>query len=190
MATTFTCSQGLLLMVPNMFKIAGELTPCVMHVTARALAKHALSIYGDHQDVMAVRQTGWAMLSSHNVQEAHDLALAAHLATLRSSIPFVHFFDGEQTRRHDCLNGLRGCASFPDRIAILTSTGFRTSHEINSITEIPEEGLRLLLQEPVYKQAIHRHRDRALNPMHPHQRGTAQVCACQGSLDVCFVAMH
>eukprot|EP00192_Tetraselmis_astigmatica_P000701 CAMPEP_0117666264 /NCGR_PEP_ID=MMETSP0804-20121206/10277_1 /TAXON_ID=1074897 /ORGANISM="Tetraselmis astigmatica, Strain CCMP880" /LENGTH=1326 /DNA_ID=CAMNT_0005473785 /DNA_START=664 /DNA_END=4644 /DNA_ORIENTATION=+ len=145
MATTFTCSQGLLLMVPNMFKIAGELTPCVMHVTARALAKHALSIYGDHQDVMAVRQTGWAMISSHNVQEAHDLALAAHLATLRSSIPFVHFFDG-----------------------------FRTSHEINSITEIPEEGLKLLLQERVYKEAIHRHRDRALNPMHPHQRGTAQ----------------
>lgn len=96
-ATTFTCSQGLLLMIPNMYKIAGELSPCVIHVTARALAKHALSIFGDHQDVMAVRQTGWALLCSNSVQEAQDLALVAHLATLRSSIPFVHFFDGFRT---------------------------------------------------------------------------------------------
>ena len=104
MATTFTCSQGLLLMIPNMYKIAGELIPCVLHVTARAIAGHALSIFGDHQDVMAVRQTGWAMLASHSVQEAQDMALVAHLATYKARVPFVHFFDG-----------------------------FRTSHEINKV---------------------------------------------------------
>ena len=107
LTTTFTASQGLLLMIPNMYKIAGELTPCVMHVSARALATHALSIFGDHSDVMSVRQTGWAMLCSSSVQEAMDLALVSHLATLQSSVPFVHFFDG-----------------------------FRTSHEINTIEEI------------------------------------------------------
>ena len=107
LSTTFTASQGLLLMIPNMYKIAGELTPCVMHVSARALATHALSIFGDHSDVMSVRQTGWAMLCSSSVQEAMDLALVAHLATLSASVPFVHFFDG-----------------------------FRTSHEINTIEEI------------------------------------------------------
>ena len=107
LTTTFTASQGLLLMIPNMYKIAGELTPCVMHVSARALATHALSIFGDHSDVMSVRQTGWAMLASSSVQEAMDMALIAHLSTLQSSVPFVHFFDG-----------------------------FRTSHEINTIEEI------------------------------------------------------
>ena len=107
LSTTFTASQGLLLMIPNMYKIAGELTPCVMHVSARALATHALSIFGDHSDVMSVRQTGWAMLCSSSVQEAMDLALVAHLSTLSASVPFVHFFDG-----------------------------FRTSHEINTIEEI------------------------------------------------------
>ncbi len=107
MATSFTASQGLLLMIPNMFKIAGELLPCVLHVTARAVATHALSIFGDHSDVMAVRSTGWGLLGSGAVQEAHDLALVAHAATLRSRIPFVHFFDG-----------------------------FRTSHEIATILEI------------------------------------------------------
>mmetsp|Transcript_33261 Transcript_33261/g.73565 ORF Transcript_33261/g.73565 Transcript_33261/m.73565 type:complete len:1321 (+) Transcript_33261:162-4124(+) len=145
LTTTFTCSQGLLLMIPNMYKIAGELMPCVMHVTARALAKHALSILGDHQDVMAVRQTGWGMLCSHSVQEAQDLALVAHLATLRASVPFVHFFDG-----------------------------FRTSHEINKISIIPYEAISEVINRPVYQQAIRHHQQRALNPTHPHQRGTAQ----------------
>ena len=105
MATTFTASQGLLLMLPNMFKIAGELTPFVMHVAARTLATHALSIFGDHSDVMAARTTGFAMLCSSSVQEAHDLALVAHAATLETRVPFLHFFDG-----------------------------FRTSHELNKIS--------------------------------------------------------
>src|SRR6188472_564807 len=97
LTTTFTASQGLLLMIPNMFKIAGELTPAVFHVAARSLAAQALSIFGDHSDVMAVRMTGWAMLCSSSVQEAHDLALVAQSATLASRIPFVHFFDGFRT---------------------------------------------------------------------------------------------
>ena len=108
LTTTFTASQGLLLMIPNMYKIAGELTPAVFHVSARALAYHALSIFGDHSDVMACRQTGFAMLASNSVQEACDMALVAHLSTLKSSVPFLHFFDG-----------------------------FRTSHEIQKI-EAPE----------------------------------------------------
>jgi pyruvate-ferredoxin/flavodoxin oxidoreductase len=97
LATTFTASQGLLLMIPNMYKIAGELTPAVFHVSARAVATHALSIFGDHSDVMAVRQTGFAMLSSASVQEAQDLALIAHAASLEARLPFVHFFDGFRT---------------------------------------------------------------------------------------------
>ncbi len=97
LATTFTASQGLLLMIPNMFKIAGELTPAVFHVTARAVATHALSIFGDHSDVMAVRSTGFALLSSASVQEAQDLALVAHAATLEARLPFLHFFDGFRT---------------------------------------------------------------------------------------------
>ncbi|VFQ42696.1 pyruvate:ferredoxin (flavodoxin) oxidoreductase [Desulfoluna butyratoxydans] len=97
LTTTFTASQGLLLMIPNMYKIAGELLPCVFHVSARAVAAHALSIFGDHQDVMAVRQTGFAQLCSGNVQEVQDLALVAHLATIESRVPFVHFFDGFRT---------------------------------------------------------------------------------------------
>ena len=116
LTTTFTASQGLLLMIPNMYKIAGELTPCVMHVSARALATHALSIFGDHSDVMSVRQTGWAMLCSSSVQEAMDMALVAHLATLQASVPFVHFFDG-----------------------------FRTSHEINTIEDIDIETIKHLV---------------------------------------------
>lgn len=116
LTTTFTASQGLLLMIPNMYKIAGELTPCVMHVSARALATHALSIFGDHSDVMSVRQTGWAMLASSSVQEAMDMALISHLATLQSSVPFVHFFDG-----------------------------FRTSHEINTIEDIDMETVKHLI---------------------------------------------
>ena len=104
LTTTFTASQGLLLMIPNMFKIAGELTSTVFHVAARAVATQSLSIFGDHSDVMATRATGFAMLSSGSVQEAHDCALIAQVATLRSRVPFIHFFDG-----------------------------FRTSHEINTL---------------------------------------------------------
>ncbi len=116
LTTTFTASQGLLLMIPNMYKIAGELTSTVFHVAARAIAAHALSIYGDHQDVMAVRQTGWALLSSGSVQEAHDFAAIAQMATLQARVPFVHFFDG-----------------------------FRTSHEVTKIVQLTDEDLRLLL---------------------------------------------
>ena len=122
LATTFTASQGLLLMVPNMFKIAGELTPFVMHVAARTIATHALSIFGDHSDVMACRQTGFAMLSSGSVQEAQDMAAVAHVATLQSRIPFLHFFDG-----------------------------FRTSHEIQKIAELGDDQLRALLDEDAVK---------------------------------------
>lgn len=143
LATTFTCSQGLLLMIPNMYKIAGELLPCVLHVSARALAGEALSIFGDHQDVMAVRQTGWAMLCAHGVQEAQDMALVSHLATLKASVPFVHFFDG-----------------------------FRTSHEISKVSVLDQEALRPLLSK--VSDAIQHHRETALNPAHPHQRGTSQ----------------
>ncbi len=116
--TTFTASQGLLLMIPNMFKIAGELTPATMHVTARTLATHALSIFGDHSDVMACRSTGWAMLCSNSVQEVADLALVAQIATLESRIPFIHFFDG-----------------------------FRTSHEVGKILPISDETIRALLDD-------------------------------------------
>ena len=118
LATTFTASQGLLLMIPNMYKIAGELTPFCLHVAARTLATHALSIFGDHSDVMACRQTGFAMLASSSVQEAHDLALIAHAATLRTRVPFLHFFDG-----------------------------FRTSHELACIEELDDDDLSALLDE-------------------------------------------
>ena len=97
LGTTFTASQGLLLMIPNLYKIAGELTPTVIHVAARTIATHALSIFGDHSDVMAARATGFAMLCSCSVQEAGDFALIAHAATLESRIPFLHFFDGFRT---------------------------------------------------------------------------------------------
>src|SRR5512144_1927685 len=97
LATTFTSSQGLLLMIPNLFKIAGELSPFTLHVAARALATHALSIFGDHSDVMACRQTGFALLASSSVQEAHDMAAVANAATLTTRVPFLHFFDGFRT---------------------------------------------------------------------------------------------
>jgi len=118
LATTFTASQGLLLMLPNMFKIAGELTPTVFHVAARSLAAQGLSIFGDHSDVMAARGTGFALLASDSVQEAHDLALVAQAATLRSRVPFIHFFDG-----------------------------FRTSHELNTIEPLSDDDLRALVPE-------------------------------------------
>ncbi|MDR3526109.1 MAG: pyruvate:ferredoxin (flavodoxin) oxidoreductase [Rhizomicrobium sp.] len=118
LATTFTASQGLLLMIPNMYKIAGELTPFVMHVTARTIATHALSIFGDHSDVMAVRQTGFAMLASASVQEAQDMAAVSQSASLRSRVPFVHFFDG-----------------------------FRTSHEVAKIMPLSDDDLRGMVDE-------------------------------------------
>ncbi|MEI6243698.1 MAG: pyruvate:ferredoxin (flavodoxin) oxidoreductase [Acidobacteriota bacterium] len=118
LATTFTASQGLLLMIPNLYKIAGELTAFTMHVTARTIATHALSIFGDHSDVMACRQTGVAMLSSGNVQEAHDFALISTAASLKSRVPFMHFFDG-----------------------------FRTSHEVGKIEELTDDDLRAMLPE-------------------------------------------
>jgi pyruvate-ferredoxin/flavodoxin oxidoreductase len=122
LATTFTASQGLLLMIPNMYKIAGELTPAVLHVAARSVAAQGLSIFGDHSDVMAVRQTGFAQLASASVQEAHDLALVAHAATLATRVPFVHFFDG-----------------------------FRTSHELNTIELLADDDLRALVPEDLVR---------------------------------------
>jgi pyruvate-ferredoxin/flavodoxin oxidoreductase len=118
LATTFTASQGLLLMLPNMFKIAGELTPTVIHVAARTVATHALSIFGDHSDVMAARPTGWAMLAANSVQEAHDFALVAHASALASRVPFLHFFDG-----------------------------FRTSHEVAKIQALTDDDLRALVDD-------------------------------------------
>ncbi|MDO9265084.1 MAG: pyruvate:ferredoxin (flavodoxin) oxidoreductase, partial [Desulfosalsimonadaceae bacterium] len=141
LTTTFTASQGLLLMIPNMYKISGELLPCVFHVSARALAAHALSIFGDHSDVMGVRQTGFAMLASGSVQEIMDLALVAHMSAIEGSLPFLHFFDG-----------------------------FRTSSEIQKIEVIDYEDINRLVNH----EAIRDFRSRAMNPEHPHIRGTAQ----------------
>src|SRR5450759_5020418 len=122
LATTFTSSQGLLLMIPNMYKIAGELTAAVLHVAARSIAAQGLSIFGDHSDVMAVRQTGFALLASASVQEAHDLALVAQAATLVTRVPFVHFFDG-----------------------------FRTSHELNTLELLSDDDLRALVPEELVR---------------------------------------
>jgi len=141
LTTTFTASQGLLLMIPNMYKIAGELLPGVFHVSARALAGHALSIFGDHSDVMATRQTGFALLASASVQEVMDLALVAHLSALRSNVPFVHFFDG-----------------------------FRTSHEIQKVDVLDYDEMAKLAPW----DEIDAFRKRAMNPEHPHLRGSAQ----------------
>ena len=123
LATTFTSSQGLLLMIPNMYKIAGELTPTVFHVAARAIAAHALSIFGDHQDVMAVRQTGWAMLCLElSLQEVMDFALIAQAATLEARIPFVHFFDG-----------------------------FRTSHEVTKVEQLTDDDMRAMIDDELIR---------------------------------------
>ncbi|MBP6583124.1 MAG: pyruvate:ferredoxin (flavodoxin) oxidoreductase, partial [Chromatiaceae bacterium] len=122
LATTFTASQGLLLMIPNMYKIAGELSPLVMHVSARSLAAQALSIFGDHSDVMACRTTGFAMLCSASVQEVMDFALIAQAATLAGRVPFVHFFDG-----------------------------FRTSHEVNKIERLAIETIRALIDDDLVR---------------------------------------
>jgi pyruvate-ferredoxin/flavodoxin oxidoreductase len=140
LTTTFTASQGLMLMIPNMYKIAGELTCAVFHVAARSLATHALSIFGDQADVMAVRPTGFAQLASSSPQEAHDMALIAQAATLEARIPFIHFFDG-----------------------------FRTSHEINKVTLLPDDVLRAMIDDDL----VLAHRRRALNPDNPFIRGTA-----------------
>ncbi len=118
LSTTFTASQGLLLMIPTMYKVAGELTPTVFHIAARTIATHSLSIFGDHSDVMACRQCGWAMLCANSVQEAHDMALIAHATTLAARVPFLHFFDG-----------------------------FRTSHEVNKIEQLNDDDLRTMIDE-------------------------------------------
>ena len=141
LTTTFTASQGLLLMIPNMCKISGELLPGVFHVSARALASHALSIFGDHSDVMATRQTGFALLAAASVQEVIDLGIVAHISALRSNVPFVSFFDG-----------------------------FRTSHEISKVDVVPYEEMAKI----VPWDAVEAFRKRAMNPEHPHLRGTAQ----------------
>ena len=140
LTTTFTASQGFLLMLPNMYKIAGELTPCVFHVAARAIATQALSIFGDHSDVMSARMVGFAMLAAASVQEAHDLALVAQAATLEARVPVLFFFDG-----------------------------FRTSHEENKITLIPDEQIRAAIDDDL----VRAHRARALTPERPVIRGTA-----------------
>src|ERR1700692_2311669 len=123
LTTTFTASQGLLLMLPNMFKIAGELSSTVFHVAARSLAAQALSIFGDHSDVMAARSTGFAMLSSASVQEAHDAALITQAATLRSRVPFLHFFDG-----------------------------FRTSHEVGTIELLSDAQIRAMIDDDLVRE--------------------------------------
>ena len=123
LTTTFTASQGLLLMIPNMYKIAGELTSTVFHVAARSIAAQALSIFGDHSDVMSVRQTGWGLLSSGGVQEAHDFAAIAQVATLKSRVPFIHFFDG-----------------------------FRTSHEVTKIVQLLDDDLRALIDDDLIRE--------------------------------------
>src|SRR5262245_39633009 len=140
LTTTFTASQGFLLMVPNMYKIAGELTACVFHVAARSVATPARSIFGDHSDVMSARMTGFAMLAASSVQEAHDLALVAQAATLEARVPIIFFFDG-----------------------------FRTSHEENTITLIPDEQIRAMIDDDL----VRAHRARALSPDRPVVRGTA-----------------
>ncbi len=127
LTTTFTSSQGLLLMIPNMYKIAGELTPAVIHVAARAIATSGLSIFGDHSDVMAIRQTGFAMLCSNSVQEVADMALISHASTLECRVPFVHFFDG-----------------------------FRTSHEVSKSLTINDDIIKSMIsQDAVYKFRNH-----------------------------------
>ncbi|MBR5490537.1 MAG: pyruvate:ferredoxin (flavodoxin) oxidoreductase, partial [Oscillospiraceae bacterium] len=139
LTTTYTASQGLLLMIPNMYKMAGEMLPAVFHVSARAIATHALSIFGDHSDIYACRQTGFAMLAHSNVQEIMDLSPVAHLAALKGSLPFLNFFDG-----------------------------FRTSHEYQKIEVWDYADLAEMLD----MDALHRFKNRALNPEHPRMRGS------------------
>ena len=140
LATTFTASQGLLLMIPNMYKIAGEMLPAVIHVASRSLATHALSIFGDHQDIYATRATGFCMLASSSVADAQNLAAVAHLSAIKGSLPFLHFFDG-----------------------------FRTSHELNTIEEIPEQELLQLVD----RDAMNKFKERSLNVGKKIQYGMA-----------------
>ena len=141
LTTTFTASQGLLLMIPNMYKIAGEELPCVFHVAARTVATHALSIFGDHSDIYAARQTGFCILASSSVQDANILSAVAHLSSIKGSLPFMHFFDG-----------------------------FRTSHEIDKIKALEKSDVKDLID----KDALKRFRKRALNPINPKVKGTAE----------------
>ena len=142
LASTFTASQGLLLMIPDMYKMAGEMLPGVIHVASRSLATHALSIFGDHQDIYATRATGFCMLASSSVEDAGNLAAVAHLSAIKGSLPFLHFFDG-----------------------------FRTSHEYNTIEEIPEDKLLSLVDH----DAINKFKDRALNVGKKYQYGMSQT---------------
>ena len=139
LATSFTSSQGLMLMIPTMHRIAGERLPGVLHVASRTVGTHALSIFGDHSDVMNCRQTGFAMLSTGSVQEVMDLAGVAHLSAVKARVPFIHFFDG-----------------------------FRTSHEINKVEEMPYEALGDMLD----RDALEAFRAQARNPEHPMIRAT------------------
>ena len=165
LATTFTASQGLLLMIPNMYKIAGELTPAVLHVAARSLAAQGLSIFGDHSDVMAVRQTGFALLASASVQEAHDLALVAQAATLATRVPFVHFFDGFRTshelntiehalRRRPARAGARGAGARAPRPGAVAGAAVHPRHraEPGHLLPGPRDG------EPVLRARARRRR--------------------------------
>lgn len=141
LTSTYTSSQGLLLMIPNMYKMAGEMLPCTMHVAARSLSTHALSIFGDHQDIYATRSTGFCMLASSSVQDTAYLSAVAHLSAIKASLPFMHFFDG-----------------------------FRTSHEISKIEVLEKEDFKDLID----LEALEKFRKRALNPLQPVIRGTAE----------------
>ncbi|MCI9233985.1 MAG: pyruvate:ferredoxin (flavodoxin) oxidoreductase [Bacilli bacterium] len=141
LTSTYTASQGLLLMIPNMYKMAGEMLPCVMHVAARALSTHALSIFGDHQDIYAARSTGFCMLASSSVQDAAYLSAVAHLSAIKASLPFMHFFDG-----------------------------FRTSHELSKIEVLEKSDFKEMIDE----EALNQFRGKALNPLNPVIRGTAE----------------
>ncbi len=145
LATTYTASQGLLLMLPNMYKMAGEMLPGVIHVAARSLSTHALSIFGDHQDVYATRATGFCILASSNVEDARAMALVAHLSTIKASLPFLHFFDG-----------------------------FRTSHEVNTIEDFNIEHIKSFIKRTIDYHSLNKFRSRALNVGNKVQKGLAQ----------------
>ncbi len=184
LTTTYTASQGLLLMIPNMYKIAGEFLPCVFHVSARTLASHALCIFGDHQDVMSARQTGFAMLCEGSVQEVMDLAGVAHLATIKSRVPFMNFFDVMSARQTGfamlCegsvqevmdLAGVAHLATIKSRVPFMNFfDGFRTSHEIQKIEMLENEDLAPLVDQ----KALAEFRERALSPNKPVARGMAE----------------
>ncbi len=188
LTTTYTASQGLLLMIPNLYKIAGEQLPGVINVSARALASHALSIFGDHSDVYACRQTGCAMLCESSVQEVMDLTPVAHCAAIKGKVPFINFFDGFRTS-HEIqkietamlcessvqevmdLTPVAHCAAIKGKVPFINFfDGFRTSHEIQKIETWDYEDLK----DMVDLEAVDAFRKHALNPNHPCQRGSAQ----------------